>query len=350
MMSVQDPNGLMSSDSSKLHTKHALQSVLEQMQTLSLARVPEMLQEIDTKHAVTFTCACSTGLLQEGNTKHAVISTCACSTGLLQETDTKHIVTSTCACTTDLLQGSDTKHAVSGVRIWVHVADPTRWLLGGVGSSELLEEAAARGRSIDGWVTVTRRKHWPGASGGAPCMCLLWPRTSYSACASVKVNSPYLEEAAAKCAECTPHGVLLVYVYMRVCVCACMCVWSHCVCGYSAKFGVQGETSSILFFPDRTGPGRRNGHHCFFAFLLKNVGSTITPKLLHSCRVCGLGVHFRALIFSFSTQFHVGRKRLCILSGPSTQKCKTLSPHNCSPSAGEVCPCFPTPWQQALSA
>mmetsp|Transcript_28093 Transcript_28093/g.75873 ORF Transcript_28093/g.75873 Transcript_28093/m.75873 type:complete len:959 (+) Transcript_28093:112-2988(+) len=48
----------------------------------------------------------------------------------------------------DLLQGSDTKHAVSGVRIWVHVADPTRWLLGGVGSSELLEEAAARGRSM----------------------------------------------------------------------------------------------------------------------------------------------------------------------------------------------------------
>ncbi|KAF5829392.1 hypothetical protein DUNSADRAFT_16161 [Dunaliella salina] len=48
----------------------------------------------------------------------------------------------------DLLQGGDTKHTVSGVRIWVHVADPTRWLLGGVGSSELLEEAAARGRSM----------------------------------------------------------------------------------------------------------------------------------------------------------------------------------------------------------
>jgi len=34
------------------------------------------------------------------------------------------------------------------VRIWVHVADPTRWLMGSAGSSELLEEAAARGRSM----------------------------------------------------------------------------------------------------------------------------------------------------------------------------------------------------------
>jgi hypothetical protein len=53
-------------------------------------------------------------------------------------------------CTTDLGgEGeSGSLHTVNGVRLWVHVADPTRWLAGAPGSSELMQEAAERGRSM----------------------------------------------------------------------------------------------------------------------------------------------------------------------------------------------------------
>lgn len=43
-------------------------------------------------------------------------------------------------CHTDLTQDGSSTHSVSGVRLWIHIADPTRWLAGAPGSSELMQE------------------------------------------------------------------------------------------------------------------------------------------------------------------------------------------------------------------
>ena len=93
----------------------------------------------------------------------------------------------------DLLQAGGQEELPQEVRVWVHIADPTRWLAGGPGCSQLLGEAALRGRSM----------YLPWCVCVCVCVC---------ACACMHV---------CVCVQvCHAHAV--VVEVLGVCLCVCM--------------------------------------------------------------------------------------------------------------------------------